>query len=81
VQMVVVPAPTAVSGAAFAWSASNSTIPTTGLIVAAGDGATNGWAQYFSAPATAGTFYLWSLAQGAGAATTGALVTSAIVVS
>ena len=81
VQMIAIAAPTAVTGAAFAWSASNSTIPTTGLIAAAGDGQTNGWAQYFSAPATAGTFYLWMLAQGAGAATIGALVTSAITVS
>jgi hypothetical protein len=81
VQMIATAAPTAVTGAAFAWSASNSTIPTTGLIAAGGDGQTNGWAPYFSAPATAGTFYLWSLAQGAGAATTGALVTSAITVS
>jgi hypothetical protein len=81
VQMIATAAPTTVTGAVFAWSASNSTIPTTGLIVCAGDGTANGWAQYFSAPATAGTFYLWSLAQGAGAATTGALVTSAITVS
>jgi hypothetical protein len=81
VQMVATAAPTAVTGAAFAWSASNSAIPTTGLIAASSDGQTNGWAQYFSAPATAGTFYLWSLAQGAGATTIGALVTSAITVS
>ncbi len=81
VQMTVTAAPTAVTGAAFAWSSSNSTIPTTGLITAASDGQTNGWAQYFNAPATAGTFYLWSLAQGSGATTIGALVTSAITVS
>ena len=81
VQMTVTAAPTAVTGAAFAWSASNSAIPTTGLIAAAADGQTNGWAQYFNAPATAGTFYLWMLVQGAGATTTGALVTSAITVS
>jgi hypothetical protein len=81
VQMTVVAAPTAVTGAQFAWSTSNTTIPTSGFIVCAGDGQTNGWAQYFSAPATAGTFYLWMLAQGSGAVTTGALVTSAITVS
>ena len=81
VQMTATPAPTAVTGAAFAWSTSNSTIPTTGLIAAASDGQSHGWAQYFNAPATAGTFYLWSLAQGAGATTIGALVTSAITVS
>jgi Fibronectin type III domain len=81
VMMTATPAPTAVTGAAFAWSASNSTIPTTGLIAAASDGQTNGWAQYFNAPATAGTFYLWMLAQGAGSATIGALVTSAVTVS
>ena len=81
VQMTVTAAPTAVTGAAFAWSASSSTIPTTGLIAASADGQTNGWGQYFNAPATAGTFYLWMLAQGASATTTGALVTSAITVT
>jgi Fibronectin type III domain len=79
--MTATPAPTAVTGAAFAWSASNSVLPTAGLIAAGGDGQTNGWGQYFSAPATAGTFYLWSLAQGAGGVTIGALVTPAITVS
>jgi hypothetical protein len=79
--MTAVAAPTAVTGTAFAWSTSASTIPTSGLIAAAGDGQTNGWAQYFNAPATAGTYYLWMLAQGSGAVTTGALVTSAITVS
>ena len=81
VMMTAVAAPTAVTGTAFAWSTSASTIPTSGLIAAAGDGQTNGWAQYFNAPATAGTYYLWMLAQGSGAVTTGALVTSAITVS
>jgi hypothetical protein len=81
VQITVVAAPTAVTGTAFAWSSSGSTLPTTGLIAATANGQTNGWGQYFNAPATAGTFYLWMLAQGAGAATTGALVTSAITVS
>ena len=64
-----------------AWSASHSTVPTTGLIAAGADGQTNGWGQWFTAPATAGTFYLWTLAQGAGAVTSGALVTSAITVA
>jgi hypothetical protein len=81
VQMVATAAPTVVTGAAFAWSASNSVMPTSGLIAAAGDGQTNGWGQWFNAPATAGTFYLWLLAQGAGGTTTGALVTSAITVT
>ena len=81
VQMTATAAPTAVTGAAFFWSTSPTTLPTSGLIAAAADGQTNGWAQYFSAPATAGTFYLWMLAQGAGGVTTGALVTSAITVS
>jgi hypothetical protein len=81
VQMIATPAPTAVTGAAFFWSTSASAVPTTGLIAAAGDGQTNGWAQYMTAPPTAGTYYLWMLAQGAGAVTTGALVTSAITVS
>jgi len=79
--MIATAAPTAVTGAVFAWSASNATVPTTGLIAAAGDGQTNGWGAYFTAPANAGTFYLWSLAQGAGATTIGALVTSAVTVS
>ena len=81
VMLFAVAAPTAVSGAAFAWSASNATTPTTGLITASPDGQANGWAQYFNAPATAGTFYLWMLAQGSGGVTTGALVTSVITVS
>lgn len=81
VQMFAVAAPTAVTGAAFAWSSSNSVVPTSGLIAAGADGQTNGWGQWFNAPATAGTYYLWLLAQGAGSATTGALVTSAITVS
>jgi hypothetical protein len=81
VQMTATAAPTAVTGAAFAWSTSASVIPTTGLITAGTDGQSHGWAQYFNAPATAGTFYLWMLAQGAGATTAGALVTSAITVS
>jgi hypothetical protein len=80
-QLIAAAAPAAVTGAAFAWSSSNSTIPTTGLITAAADGQTNGWGQYCSAPATAGTFYLWMLAQGSGATTIGALVTAAITVS
>lgn len=74
-------APTAVAGVAFAWSTSASVHPTTNLIAAVSDGQTNGWGQYFSAPATAGTYYLWSLAQGSGGVTIGALVSSAITVS
>jgi titin len=81
VQLTATAAPTAATSAAFAWSESNATIPTAGLIAAAADGQPNGWGQYISAPATAGTFYLWMLAQGADGATTGALVTSAITVS
>jgi hypothetical protein len=75
------PAPTAVAGAVLAWSASSSVTPTTNLITTASDGQTNGWGQYISAPATAGTYYLWMLAQNAGGATIGALVSSAITVS
>ncbi len=41
----------------------------------------NGYGQWFSTPAAAGTYYLWMLSQGAGGVTNGALVTSAIVVS
>ncbi len=74
-------APTAVTGAAFAWSVSPSVVPTTNLIAAGPDGQTNGWGQWFSAPATSGTYYLWTLAQGPGGVTIGALVSSAITVS
>jgi hypothetical protein len=81
VNMTATAAPTAVTGAAFAWSASASVLPTTGLIAATGDGQANGWGQFFNAPTNPGTYYLWLLAQGAGNVTTGALVTSAIVVS
>lgn len=79
--MIATPAPTAVNGGAFAWSASASVVPTSGLIVAAANGQTNGWGQWFNAPATAGTYYLWMLAQGSGGATIGALVSSAITVT
>ena len=81
VNFAATPAPTAVTGGAFFWSASQTTLPTTGLIAATVDGQiTNGWGQWFNTPATAGTFYLWLLAQGADGTTIGALVTSAIVV-
>jgi hypothetical protein len=79
-QMTATAAPTAVTAAAFAWSASNTVTPTSGLIAAGADGQSNGWGQWFSAPAFAGTYYLWMLPQGAGG-TIGALVTSAITVS
>jgi hypothetical protein len=79
--MTLTAAPTAGIGASFGWSASSTIAPTTGLIAALSDGQTNGWGQYFNAPATAGTFYLWMLAQGAGGVTTGALVSSAITVT
>jgi hypothetical protein len=79
--MIATPAPTAVSGAAFAWSASASVAPTSGLIAGAANGQTNGWGQWFNAPATAGTYYLWMLAQGGGGATIGALAGSAITVT
>jgi hypothetical protein len=81
VNIIATPAPTAVAGAIFAWSTSPSVLPTTNLIATASDGQTNGWGQYISAPATAGTFYLWMLAQNAGGTTIGALVSSAITVS
>jgi hypothetical protein len=79
--MTAAPAPTAVTGAAFSWSTSPSVVPTANLIAAAPDGQLNGWGQYFSAPATAGTYYLWMLAQAASGATIGALVSSAITVA
>ncbi|WP_428539973.1 fibronectin type III domain-containing protein [Rhodopila sp.] len=80
-QLVATASPTAVTGAAFAFSTSSSTVPTSGLTAASVDNVTNGWGQYLNAPATAGTYYVWMLAQGAGGATIGALVTSAITVT
>ncbi len=80
-QLVAVAAPTAVSGAALAWSTSNTAVPTSGLISAGADGQTNGWGQWFNAPASAGTYYLWLLAQGIGGVTTGALATGPITVT
>lgn len=81
VNITATPAPTAVASAVFAWSASASAIPTTNLITTTADGQTNGWGQWFNAPATAGTYYLWMLAQDSGGNTVGALVTSAITVT
>jgi hypothetical protein len=80
-QLIAIASPTAVTGAAFAWSTSATTVPTAGLIIATADGQQNGWGQSFNAPATAGTYYLWSLARGAGGITIGALVSGAITVS
>ena len=79
--MTATPAPTAVSSTAFAWSTSATVVPTSGLIAAAANGQTNGWGQWFNAPATAGTYYLWMLAQSSGGATIGALASSAITVT
>jgi titin len=79
-QMTATAGPTAVTAASFAWSASNTVMPTSGLVAAAADGQSNGWGQWFNAPATAGTYYLWMLAQNA-STTIGALVTSAITVT
>jgi hypothetical protein len=81
VNLTAAPAPTAVAGATFAWSASPSVQPTTNLSVASADGQTNGWGAYLSAPPSADTFYLWMLAQNAGGTTIGALISSAITVS
>ena len=81
VNAVAAAAPTAVTGLSFAWSTSNSSIPTTGLIAAGGNGQTNGWGQWFNAPASAGTYYLWMLAQSAGGFTSGGQVTGAITVT
>jgi hypothetical protein len=81
VQMTLTPAPTTVIAAAVFWSTSASILPTAGLIAAATDGQTNGWGQYITAPPTAGTYYLWMLAQTVGGVIVGALVTSAITVS
>jgi hypothetical protein len=81
VNIFAVPAPTAVTGASFAWSTSNTVMPTSGLFATTADGQTNGWGQWFNAPATAGTYYLWMLPQNASGATIGALVTSAITVT
>jgi hypothetical protein len=81
VQMTVIAAPTAVTGAVFGWSQCNEAVPTADLIAAAPDGQMDGWGMYINAPDVAGTFYLWMLAQGAGGATSGALVTSAIAVA
>lgn len=81
VQLTAAAAPTEVTGAAFAWSGSGTVLPTANLITAGPDGQTNGWGQYFNAPATPGTYYLWMLAQGSGDAVIGALVSPAITVT
>jgi hypothetical protein len=81
VNIFAVAAPTAVTATVFAWSAGNSVVPTTNLIATTTDGQTNGWGQWFTAPSTTGTFYLWALPQDAGGAVIGALVSSSITVS
>ena len=74
VNAIVVAAPTTVTGAAFAWAASASTVPATGLIAGGGTNQPNLWGQWFNVPATAGTYYLWTIAQGANNTTIGAFV-------
>jgi Fibronectin type III domain len=81
VNMFATPAPTAVTGAVFSWSTSPSVYSDDSPIPAAPNGKTNGWGQYFVAPAPAGVWYLWMLAQGSGGVTIGALVSPAITVS
>jgi hypothetical protein len=80
VNMTATAAPTAVTGAAIAWSDSPSAVPAANLIAAGPDGQSNGWGAFLDAPATPGTFHLWMLAQGPGGATIGALVSPAITV-
>jgi hypothetical protein len=80
-QLVAVAAPASVTGGAFAWSSGNTVVPTSGLISGGADGQANGWGQWFNAPSTAGTYYLWLLAQGTGGVTTGALATGPITVT
>jgi hypothetical protein len=80
VNVIASAAPNAVTGAAFAWSTSLTTVPTAGLILAGADGQANGWGQWFNAPSAPGTWYLWLLARGGGG-TIGALVTAAIAVT
>ena len=81
VNMTATPAPTAVTTAAVGWSTSSTAAPTTNLTTAGPDGQTNGYGAYINAPATPGTYYLWSMAQGSGGATIGALVSSPITVT
>ncbi len=81
VNMTAIAAPTTVTAGAIGWSTSSTAVPTTNLIAAGADGQTNGWGAFCDAPASPGTYYLWTLAQGSGGATIGALVSSAITVT
>lgn len=81
VNVTATPAPTTVASAVFAWSGDAVTVPTSGLIATTADGQPNGWGQWFNTPATAGTYYLWMLAQDSNGHTIGALVSPAITVS
>ena len=49
----------------FAWSASNTTMPTAGYIstVQYTNNGHNLWVQYINAPASAGSYYLWAIAE------------------
>jgi hypothetical protein len=61
----------------FAMPASNSVIPTTGLLAVSYFGATFNWAGCHNVPATPGTYYFWAGATDG----SGALVSAAITVT
>lgn len=72
VNVTATPAP---PGVEFGWSTSATTAPTAWTAAALVSGSL--WGQYLSAPATAGTYYLWAAATDG----SGSLVSSAITVS
>ena len=71
----------------FAYSASTAPVPTSGLIgpVSGGTGGgsygADGFGEYLSPPATAGTWYVFGILQNGSGTTIGALVSSAITVT
>jgi hypothetical protein len=66
IQIIIANAPVAVTRVAFARSISASTILTTGHPAGGADCVTKGCGLYRDAPAKAGTYYLWRLAQSIG---------------
>lgn len=67
---------TAPASLSFAWGASNTTVPTTGLQAANSysNGGHDMMVAYIAAPASGGTYYLWAIAKDGGGATVATFV-------
>lgn len=81
VNFFAVAAPTTPAAQVLAWSASNTTPPSSGFITAGSTGTTNQFGNWFNAPSSTGTFYLWAMSNDGSGNVIGALASGAIVVA